>query len=327
MSGLTALGGLAVSWALAACAAAIGMAYRVYHPRSAPRAETPEDLEMPFEVHAIGVDGARPLTLDAWFIRAPQAAHTVIVAHPWGAQKADRLKYARFLHRCGFNVLLFDLRNHGRSGRDPALLGMADRFTADVEAVIRHWRERLSQPGSRLGLVAFSFSTWPALYHVATRPGGGVAALVLDSGPPMSIEGTAVRFIESYAPRWVPWWLRPPGVFTLFKKVYVCALLRMLGKKSWPPPLDGLQAGVLFIVGEHDVLMPVPEVSELAARAAGAELWVVPDAQHLKTFKSRPDEYAARVRAFLDERLGGVGRSGQANRRTITCSTGTAGGA
>src|SRR5438046_2991824 len=179
------------------------MAYRVYHPRSALRTETPEDLEMAFEVHSIGVAGARPLTLDAWFIRAPQAAHTVVVAHAWGAQKADRLKYARFLHRCGFNVLLFDLRNHGRSGRDPALL-------------------------------------------------------------------------------------------------------RMLGKKSWPPPLDGLQAGVLFIVGEHDVLMPVPEVSELAARAAGAELWVVPGARHLKTFRSRPDEYAERVRAFLDERLGGV---------------------
>jgi pimeloyl-ACP methyl ester carboxylesterase len=84
---------------------------------------------------------------------------------------------------------------------------------------------------------------------------------------------------------------------------------------------------VLFIVGEHDVLMPVPEVSELAARAAGAELWVVPDAQHLKTFKSRPDEYAARVRAFLDERLGDVRRTGQANRRTITCSREASGGA
>jgi len=321
VSGLTALGGLAVAWAVAACAAAIWMAYRVYHPRSAPRAETPESLDMPFEVHAIRVDGARPPTLDAWFIRAPQAVHTVVVAHAWGAQKADRLKYARFLHRCGYNVLLFDLRNHGRSGRDPALLGMADRFIDDVEAVIRHWRERLAQPGARLGLVAFSFSTWPALYHVATRPSAGVAALVLDSGPPMSIEGTAVRFIESYAPRWVPGWLRPPGVFSLFKKVYVWALLRMLGKKSWPPPLDGLQAGVLLIVGEQDVLMPVPEVSELAARTAGAELWVVPGAQHLKTFKSRPDEYAARVRAFLDERLGGGRRTGQANRRTITCGT------
>ena len=60
MSGLTALGGLAVAWAVAACAAAIWMAYRVYHPRSAPRAETPESLDMPFEVHAIRVDGARP---------------------------------------------------------------------------------------------------------------------------------------------------------------------------------------------------------------------------------------------------------------------------
>jgi pimeloyl-ACP methyl ester carboxylesterase len=78
----------------------------------------------------------------------------------------------------------------------------------------------------------------------------------------------------------------------------------MLGGTSWPPPLEGLETAVLFIVGEDDHLMPVREVSQLAARARNAELWVVPGAPHLKTFKTRPDEYATRVRAFLDERLG-----------------------
>jgi pimeloyl-ACP methyl ester carboxylesterase len=303
---LIAVGGLAMAWALAACAAAVWMAYRVYHPSAPARPETPRDLGLPFEVHSIPVAGRRPLALNAWFIPAGDAAHTVIVAHAWGAQKADRLKYAHFLHHCGFNVLLFDLRNPGRSGRDPSPRGMADRFTDDVDAVIRHWRDRLGKPGARLGLVAFSFSTWPALYHVATRPLSGVAALVLDSGPPMSIEGTAVRFIESYGARWLPWWLRQPGVFPLFKKVYVFALRWMLGGGTWPPPLKALEAAVLFIVGDDDHLMPVLEVSELAARARQAELWVVPGAQHLKTFKTRPDEYAARVRAFLDEHLGGA---------------------
>jgi len=41
----------------------------------------------------------------------------------------------------------------------------------------------------------------------------------------------------------------------------------------------------------------------MSAARADAQLWIVPDGEHARIYNNHPQEYAARVVRFLDERM------------------------
>ena len=229
----------------------------------------------------------------------PAAAATILIMHEWGSQKANKLAYASFLHARGFSVLLFDMRNHGASGRHRGTWHMSAKYTRDLLAVMDRWRAAHAGVDARLGILAFSFSTWPALYYGAVHRPPELDAIVLDSGPPGEVGRTAARFIDLYGDRWIPRVLRLPPWFALLKRVYVGTLELMLDGR-WPPPLDGLRAATLFVTGELDQLMPPAEVRRTVALVGGtSQVWVVPGCPHLKAFNRRDAEYRAVVGDFF----------------------------
>ncbi|WP_084286422.1 alpha/beta hydrolase [Halomonas halodenitrificans] len=59
---------------------------------------------------------------------------TVVVTHGWGANRELLLPLARPLQAAGWNVLLFDARNHGDS--DPDTFSSMPRFAEDTEAAL-----------------------------------------------------------------------------------------------------------------------------------------------------------------------------------------------
>lgn len=62
--------------------------------------------------------------------------------------------------------------------------------------------------------------------------------------------------------------------------------------------LGEIRIPTCVIVGEQDILTPVPQSKQMADRIAGAELHVIPGCGHI-TFTERPAETAAVLRAFL----------------------------
>lgn len=272
--------------------AAVIAAYRTYHPARTPIRRDPASYELPATAVRIRLPRSR-VSLDAWYIPAPNATASVIVAHAIGRNKGFSLPYAEFLHRAGYNVLVFDLRNHGASDQDPAFWHMAQRYTDDVQAAVSWLRASQS---SDIAILTFSFSTFPAL-HVLNRDVHAVRAVVSDSGPCLDVETLCRNFVEAGRAQ-LPAWLARPHVFDSFVLVYAFAVRRMLSV-DWPPEPGRFKTPVLFIANECDAIMPADDVRAFAAAWQHGELWHVPGAAHLAAYKSDPARYAEKVVSFL----------------------------
>jgi pimeloyl-ACP methyl ester carboxylesterase len=63
------------------------------------------------------------LLLEAWYIPVDSSKGTVILIHGLGGNKSNVLKQAHEFRYWGYNVMLVDLRAHGRSGGDVTTMG------------------------------------------------------------------------------------------------------------------------------------------------------------------------------------------------------------
>lgn len=146
-----------------------------------PITRTPAQLGMPSEtVTFTASDG---VILRGWFIPRPDAdgtpAPTVAFVHGWPWNRTgntqgstmvpdrtvDFLPTAKALHNAGFNVLLFDLRNHGASETSfPVSFGPSE--ANDVVGAVEMLRERSDVDSARIGLIGFSMGANAALYAI-----------------------------------------------------------------------------------------------------------------------------------------------------------------
>ena len=82
----------------------------------------------------------KDITLRGWYIEVDPSAPVVIVTHGLGASKRDAnvLVPAGMLSHNGFNVLMYDLRNHGESDSDNGRAGIGNKEYQDVLGAW-HW--------------------------------------------------------------------------------------------------------------------------------------------------------------------------------------------
>ncbi len=73
------------------------------------------------------------ILIDAWYAKTDTAKACVIFVHGYTANKTSLLPEATRFHNMGFNVLLFDLRGHGKSGGNSSF-GMKE--TDELEKAI-----------------------------------------------------------------------------------------------------------------------------------------------------------------------------------------------
>ena len=117
-------------------------------------------------------DGTR---LSGWWIPSGNSRKTIVVVHGVGSNRGDALVVAPFLHRAGFNVLLFDLRGHGDSGGHTVSFGVNE--AEDVNAAV----DVAAKRNERVGLYAFSMGGSAALHAIGKNGLPLVRAVVLDS--------------------------------------------------------------------------------------------------------------------------------------------------
>ncbi len=131
-------------------------------PRS-PVLRDPSGQGLPFE--EVSFPSADGVPLEGWFIPAPGSDRLVIANHPmyftrsgmpthlepWSAMWApsgndievDLIPDYRILHEAGYNVLTYDLRNHGLSGAANGGIASSGLFEArDVLGSLRYARAR-----------------------------------------------------------------------------------------------------------------------------------------------------------------------------------------
>jgi pimeloyl-ACP methyl ester carboxylesterase len=270
----------------------VAAAYRLYHPARRRHHRTPDQFGLDYqEATTTTDDGVR---LHLWHL--PAAGDQVaVVGHGIGLTKSASIAQAKLLHDQGFDVVMFDHRNHARSGRDGAVRQLSDRFSRDVEATVRFAQQL--KPGALTLVWGFSFSSFPSFF-ILGRDNCRVDAVLCDSGPADELEPLFTGFATAGALP-IPAPLRGPGARAAVVATCARVGIRMLGA-TWPPPSEGRFATtpMLFLSGKEDQIVRPELVQALSNRYPLARTELVEGA-HLDGIKVDPDGYRDRVTAFL----------------------------
>lgn len=92
---------------------------------------------------------------------------TVVILHGWGANRELMLPVGRPLQAAGWNVLLFDARNHGDSDADT--FSSMPRFAEDAEAALDWVRARPGMAAAPVVLLGHSVGAAAALLVASRR--------------------------------------------------------------------------------------------------------------------------------------------------------------
>ncbi len=255
-----------------------------------PSGKGPENPKIDQAVQVAADDGAN---IDAWVIR--NRAHekdgsqiktrgTILVLHGVFYSKTWFLSLGDVLARRGWDVVLVDLRCHGRSGGEFVSWGALEK--RDLKKLMDHLlaKQLVSQ---NLYVFGFSMGASIALQYAAfdSRSKGVVAV-----APPTGIEGVA----HLVAP--------------LASQEHIDQVVKRAGELGHFDPADSsaidavkhLHGPMLLIHGTMDCVVPYQHSLTLMAAATGEKkLITVPLATHISVQSGRDDWLADRVEEMV----------------------------
>ncbi|MEJ2748728.1 MAG: alpha/beta fold hydrolase, partial [Anaerolineae bacterium] len=235
---------------------------------------TPGDLGLAYEdVNFPAKDGVR---LSGWFVPAKDGKRdgaAVILLHGWtwnrlgltaddmiselnGSRPVDLLRLALELHRDGYHVLLFDLRNHGESAAAPPVtFGWQEANDLLGAVAYLHGRSEVNQ--SRIGAVGFSLGANTILYALPQTEHIKAAVVVQPTS------------LETYSRRYGAQMLGPLSLAAvpLTQAMYQAAGgLRFAALRPAFPAAGAGQTPVLYVQAEDDNWGSAQDVVQMAAK-------------------------------------------------------------
>ncbi len=259
---------------------------RFRFPERGPK--TPEAVGLAVTpVEFTSVDG---VALRGWWNAGDPSMPVIIFAHGLNRSRLELLERGAESNRRGYGVLLFDLRNHGESGRAYTTIGIFE--SRDVCAA----REFVKREAGARPQVLWGVSMGASSAILAARQCPGVMAIVSDS--------SFLSFRETIAHHLGLFFGLPS--FPIANLIVAITGLRM----GFDPDEGDVEAAVravdtpiLFIAGAADRRMP-PALAERmlnAARSPMKELLRVPGAGHGEAFATDRKTYLNSIYRFLDK--------------------------
>lgn len=238
-------------------------------------------------------DGVR---LKGWFIPAVgvESGCTIIFCHGWGANRGEMLRDTWFLAEKGFNLLYFDFRASGESKGSVSSVGYLE--TRDFDAAYEFLKTNRPHQAESVGVFGISM-------------GGSVAAYAAVKYPELVCLLAESTFL-SYKKVVANWgWHRLKTPY--FPLVALTMFFVRHKLKADPEPYSPLytvgkvKIPVLFINGDHDDLVPLPEAEALFGLCSSEkkQMWVVAGASHAKCAEVGGEIYRGKVSAFFAENL------------------------
>jgi dienelactone hydrolase len=253
---------------------------------------TPKSFELPYEDVTFNAPDGVPLK--GWWVPAPDAHGTVVLVHGLNRSRIEMVKKVPFLHKLGWNALLFDLRHHGESGGDVSSFGFFEK--QDVHAATAFARTRAGGP-----VVLWGVSLGAASVTLAAAEDPGVAALVCDSSY-RSLRDTVGHHLSLF--RGFRWWLRIVPNYPVADEV-----VYWIGRRAHfdPDAVDVRGAAAhlaprpcLFVCNSGDRRMPSEIAFELKAAAGPqAHVLVVPGTSHGGAYRDGTAAYETAVTELL----------------------------
>jgi uncharacterized protein len=227
----------------------------------------------PTDVEEVALTTDDGLELTAWFLPVEDSTSTVLVTPGNAGNRELRLPLARGLNDRGHAVLLLDYRGFGGNDGSPSEEGLR----SDARAARAHLDARDDVDDRRIAYLGESIGT-------------GVASGLATEVPPVALV------------------LRSPfpELADVGRDVYPFLPIRLLLREDYPVAdhLEAYDGPVLVIAGDADRIVS-PELSREVAEVAGAELVVIPGADHNALGLLAGDRYLDAVDAHLRRAVAG----------------------
>ena len=253
---------------------------------------TPKSFDLPYEDVAFNAPDGVPLK--GWWVPAPESRGTVVLVHGLNRSRVEMVKKVPFLHKLGWNTLLFDLRHHGDSGGTVSTFGFLEKH--DVHAATALARARASGP-----VVLWGVSLGGASVTLAAAEDPGVAALICDSSY-RSLRDTVAHHVSLF--RRFRWWMRIVPSWPVANEV-----VYWIGRRGGfdPDAVDIREAAAhmagrpcLFVCNSEDRRMPSEIAFELKfAAGPQAQVLVVPGKSHGGAYRDGTAAYETAVTELL----------------------------
>jgi uncharacterized protein len=270
-----------------------------------PKVSSPEDIyrgeiEKGFLVEAvfhtwpkIEVRIHSPAGYDLFALYFPlnDSQKTVILNHGITMGLFQMIVFLPIFRKHGFNVLVYDLRNHGRSGGKNTTFGFYEKH--DLKAVV-DWAFDQLEPGGKVGTMGLSLGAGTALQHAAIDP--RLSFIIADCPYSNLFELFRFRLKEDY---------RLPAFPIFYIGMWMVWFITGAQFRSISPreEVEKFDTPLLLIHGREDSYIK-PEMSiELYERKTQGirKLWLAPNAEHAESYDQNPEEYVHQVESFLEE--------------------------
>ncbi len=260
---------------------------KMYAYKIKPHRDTPAKYEIPFEeIQIPASDGG---SLYGWFIPSTPDAPTLILTHGWSRNVQRMMAYIRELHPQGYNLLVFDARNHGSSTSTPR--PTVGTFTEDILSAVNYLRDSDKVASSKIGLVGLSIGGGASI--AAAGRDEEISAVITVGAMASPIMVMSRQFEERNIPKFI-------GSFLFF---YMRLRYDLDFNEIAPVTLiPNAKADIFLIHGEKDETICLQQADDLlAAYPEKAELWIVPEKGH-SDCHFHP-EFFEKVIAFFGENL------------------------
>lgn len=215
---------------------------------------------------------------------------TIIILHGITVNLWTSIKYMKMFYNRGYNVCVYDHRNHGLSGGDFSSLGVYEKY--DARQIIEYIKHRVGED-SIVGLHGESMGAGTAMMTLGITD--DVDFLIEDCGYSTMYKELKVRLNEDHGLPAFPFLqisnqlVRQLYDFDFFVDSPLIAM-----SNSYVP--------TLFIHGGNDSYVPTSMVYDLYnAKVGPKELHVFEDSKHAASFVDYGYEYVKVVHSFLDK--------------------------
>jgi uncharacterized protein len=230
-----------------------------------------------------------------YIVNPNKTKNTIILVHGLGGSRYTSLKYIDMYLDKGFNILIYDSRDHGHSGGKNITYGFSEKYDLDRWVSYIYSKNK----GGIIGVHGESLGAATAILHSSLNEDNKkVNFYIADSSYSDLKQLFTLRLKEDYKIK------NTLAIdFILFYAEKINKLNNQFTFKEASPieNIKDISTPILFIHGENDTFIPKSMSEDLYnLKSTSKSIYIAPNSDHLASFTNNQDAYKAAVYKFID---------------------------